>query len=51
MGGVENEILVNCLLVVLVQYWPSNPVPVPMAELSMNEALATGLSNAPGSVA
>ncbi len=51
VGNVLNVTLVKAVLVVLVQYWPDNPVPLPMAELLTKLAMAAPLFTAPACAA
>ena len=48
VGGVLNPAARKAELLVLAQYFPNKPIPVPMAELLMKPALATPLLTAPG---
>ena len=47
VAGVLNVIFVNAMLVVFVQYWPSNPTPLPRAAVLTKDADATPLLTAP----
>ena len=51
VGAAEKEALVKAELEVSAQYWPSNPVPWPVAALLTKEALARPLLTAPNSAA
>jgi len=51
VGKVSKVTLVKTAELVLAQYWPSKPVPVPVAELLMKLAAAKPLLNAPAAAA
>src|SRR5580692_7566412 len=51
VGAVLNPGVTKAELLVFAQYWPSNPVPSPMAELLMKLALVVPLGTSPATKA
>src|SRR6266481_5964864 len=47
VGATLKVMFVNAVPVVVVQYWPKSPVPVPTVELLTKLALTEALSTAP----